>query len=63
MVNWGLEAFIVTDGLQRVLFYTKMLVSCILDFFCMISHKVTRTMADSGQTFPISKSIFNKQSG
>ena len=32
VVNWGLEAVIFTDDLQRVFLYTKMLVSSIFDF-------------------------------
>ena len=45
-LNLGLEAFNFPNILQRVSFYTKMLVSCILDFFL---YDVTQRGSTNGQ--------------
>ena len=45
-VNSGLEAFNFTDNLQRVFFYTKMFMSCILNFLLYDLTQLETSMAN-----------------
>ena len=47
-VKFEFRSFQFYRRLQRVLFYTKVFVSCMIDFYCMTSRnvKLTTTMAD-----------------
>ena len=62
------KAFNFTNDLQRVLFYTKMFVSCILDFLLYDVTVVTQCGNNNGRLWaqlpplPISKSIYYQQS-